>query len=215
MNDNFEITKEELENAEIIENIEIELSDKDRRIKKVCDSLNQDFLEVVNYLTPVHANLSRDNLIKIFILFKKIKPKNTSMVNFILEQVGLKKDTKDLKNNYIFTLEHKQDKVILSIDNSVSIDQYPKIISTALADILCHYTNGENKILFSAYQDNKYGSNDDIKIHKNMNKLSHEIETIFSLLDDSETGSKKINKINEKTLKEQEEQEVTEYSLVA
>lgn len=215
MNDNFEISKEELENAEIIENIEIKLSDKDLIIKKVCDSLNQDFLEIINYLTPVHANLSREALIKIFTLFKKMKPKNTSMVNFILQQTGLKKETKELEKNYIFTIEYEQNKIILSIDKSVPTNQYPKIIATALADILCHYTNGENTILFSAYQDNKYGSNSDIKIHKNMNRLSHEIETIFSLLDDSEIKNKSIIKVNKKTLREQEEQEVTEYNLVA
>jgi vacuolar-type H+-ATPase catalytic subunit A/Vma1 len=144
MNDNFEITKSELKNAEIIKDIEFELSDKEKKIKEVCDSLNQDFLTMINCLTPVHANLSSNNLIEIFNFFKELKDKNTPMVDFILNQIGLKKEIKKLKNNYIFTIkyEKKQSKIILSISSNAQESLYPKIISTALADILCHYTNG-------------------------------------------------------------------------
>lgn len=175
MNDNLDFTDEEFDSAIDVsasaEDIKNTLSENETLSKKVCDSLDQNFLQIVNTLTPDHTDLSFENILDIFAFYFNNKENDKDLKSFISEMIGIKIKQKVLNKNFLFQIQYEDNGLVLSIDKNVEEKEYIYIFSTVLADILCHYTNGFNVKLYSAYV---YQNQSKAKFssHENM----HEIE---------------------------------------
>lgn len=175
MNDNLDFTDEEFDSAidisASVENIKNTLSENEILSKRVCDSLDQNFLQIVNTLTPDHADISFENILNIFAFYFHNKKSNEDLKVFISEMIGIKIIQEVLNENFLFQIQYKDNGLVLSISKNVEEKEYIYIFSTVLADILCHYTNGYNVKLYSAYI---YQSQSKEKFHSHTNM--HEIE---------------------------------------
>ncbi len=136
------------------------LKQLENNVFKVCNSLNYDFIKLLNNKVLTHSNISSEIFIDII---QELSDEKISNITELAHLIGFNVKIEKIENNqFLFEIKYIDNKLLLRISNNSSESEHTLIFATALADILCNYTSGMNENLYSAY----------VKFSKNTNKVN-------------------------------------------
>lgn len=145
---------------------------------KVCDSLNHNFMKLLNSKVLTHSNINSEIFIEII---SELSNKNIYNITELSNLIGFDVKIEKIEDDkFLFEIKYVNDKLLLRISDNSAESEHNLIFSTALADILCNYTSGMNENLYSAYVEFPKRVDVDIFHHPSLIKVDNEIKIALS-----------------------------------